>query len=245
MTADYSKLAEGYEEHRVGYSAELYAILAEHGLKPGAKILDVACGTGLASEPLAKNGAQITGVDTSEAMLEFARARLPGQTWMRGNAEELEFPGDSFDAAICAQAFHWFDRVKAMREMVRVTKRGGTVAIWWKHLMSDDPVNLLRAQVAKEMGVNDVTGGLTGGFVEFYSAPLADHALRVVPWRMALPVDRFLGVERSSRNVHDAFGANVDRYIERLGSELREKFGTNDAFMSLGYLQFLYLGKKA
>lgn len=244
MNADYSKLAEGYDANRIGYSADLYAVLAEAGFKADGKVLDIACGTGLASEPLAKAGAKITGVDSSEEMLEFARARMPEQTWQRGAAEHLEFADNTFDAVICGQAFHWLDRAKAMDEAVRVLKPGGVIAIWWKHLMSDDPVKILADRIARELGKEPVQGGLTGGFIEFYSAPLAGQALRVIPWRFASSVDRFIGSERSSRTLRNAFGGSTEAYLDRLKSALREERGSEDAMLSLGYLQFLYIGKK-
>lgn len=244
MNADYSNLAEGYDANRIGYSGDLYAVLTEAGLKSDAKILDIACGTGLASEPLAKAGAKITGIDRSEEMLDFARSRMPGQTWQRGVAEKLEFADNTFDAVICAQAFHWFDRPKAMEEAVRVTKPGGIVAIWWKHLMSDDPVKTLADRIAGEFGKQPHVGGLTGGFVEFYSAPLAGQALRVIPWRLSTSLERFAGSERSSLTLRNTFGASTDAYLKRLEGALREQYGSDGAMLSLGYLQFLYIGKK-
>ena len=52
----FDQLAAEYDEYRSGYSRSLYDILSEYGFKPGWSVLDVACGTGLASEPLAKRG---------------------------------------------------------------------------------------------------------------------------------------------------------------------------------------------
>lgn len=243
MSADYSKLAEGFEASQIGYSSDLYAVLAENGLKTTGAILDVACGTGLASEPLAKAGAKITGIDASDEMLEYARARMPGQTWQTGDAANLEFSDNAFDAAICAQAFHWFDRPAAMREMIRVVKPGGVVAVWWKHLMSDDPVKLLRDRTAKELGKEPPAAGLQGGFVEFYSSPLLDHALRVVPWRFATTVEKLIASERASGSVAAAYGADAPEYFERLASALHAQYGGAEA-VSVGYLQFVYTGKK-
>ena len=243
MNADYSKLAEGYEASQIGYSPEVYAVLAENGLNVSGAILDLACGTGLASEPLAKAGAKITGVDTSDEMLEYARARMPGQTWQRGDAANLEFADDTFDAAICAQAFHWFDRPQAMREMIRVVKPGGVLGIWWKHLMGDDPVKILRDQAARDLGKEPPSGGLQGGFIEFYSSPLLDHALRVVPWRFATTVERLVASERASGAVAAAFGSSAEAYLERLEAALQQQYGGAEA-VSVGYLQFVYTGKK-
>ena len=243
MSADYSNLAEAYDTYRIGYSADLYAALTEFGLQGGSKVLDVACGTGLASEPLIKSGARVTGLDQSGEMLEYAKRNFPQSEWLQGTAEKLPFEDAAFDAAICAQAFHWFDRAQAMNEIVRVVRPGGLVAIWWKHLMSDDPVRKMRDEVAQTLGATLPASGLTGGFLEFYRAPLSEHTLRVIPWRLSLSIERYLGSERSRRNLRDTLGQKFDVYLTALREKLTERYGSQDTMLSLGYLQFLYLGK--
>ncbi len=242
MTADYSKLAEDYDAHRIGYSLELYSLAAEYGFAMQGKILDVACGTGLASEPFAKEGAKVTCIDSSPEMLKYAEARVPNAAFVKGDAEKLPFDDKSFDAAICAQAIHWLNRDRAIAEMTRVTKSGGVIAIWWKSLMHDDPVNLMRHEVAKSLGA-DAPETAMGGFLEFYRSPLADHTLRVVPWRLAVSLERFIGYERSRKNLRDALGKKADKYFSELTARLRDVYGEGNPLISLGYLQFLYLGK--
>jgi ubiquinone/menaquinone biosynthesis C-methylase UbiE len=243
MTADYSQLAQDYDANRIGYSLELYSMAADFGLPVKGKILDVACGTGLASEPFAKEGAHLTGIDATEEMLKFAAGRVPGGTFLKGTAEKLPFEDNKFDATICAQAIHWMDRERAVAEMIRVTKPGGVLAIWWKSLMHDDPVNLMRKEVAKELGFQNPETAM-GGFLEFYRAPLAEHTLRVVPWRLAVSLERFMGYERSRKNLRDTLADKTNQYFEKLGDRLREVYGPGNPLISLGYLQFLYLGKK-
>ncbi|MDP9018940.1 MAG: class I SAM-dependent methyltransferase [Candidatus Eremiobacteraeota bacterium] len=243
MNADYAKLANDFDAGRIGYSTDLYSAITEYGFPSNGKILDLACGTGLASGPLAAAGAHITGIDTSSAMLEFARERLPGATFVEGKAEKLPFKQDEFDGAICAQAFHWLDRQKAIDELIRVVKPRGIVAIWWKQIMADDPVNMMRDEVASGLKVTVPPSGLTGGFLEFYGAPFSDHTLRVIPWRMATSLDRYIGYERSRRSLNDAFGDKVEPYIEKLTERLRGRFGPGNPLISIGYLQFLYLGR--
>ncbi|MBV8424287.1 MAG: class I SAM-dependent methyltransferase, partial [Candidatus Eremiobacteraeota bacterium] len=71
----FDQLADEYDAYRGAYSRTLYDALFEHGFKAGMEVLDVACGTGLASEPLLKRGLKVTGVDISEPMMEKGRAR--------------------------------------------------------------------------------------------------------------------------------------------------------------------------
>lgn len=71
-------------------------------------ILDLGCGTGRLSAPLAATGARVTGLDATSAMLAQARAREGGKVarWIRGDAFNLPFHAESFDAVISARFFH-------------------------------------------------------------------------------------------------------------------------------------------
>jgi ubiquinone/menaquinone biosynthesis C-methylase UbiE len=243
MTTTFDSLADAYDDGRIGYSNELYDMLVEYGLSPNAHVLDVACGTGLASRPLIENGFRVTGVDVSEPMLAKARASLPGATWIAGSAEELPFRDREFDAAISAQAFHHVDATKAIDELIRVVRPDGTIAIWWKLLIHEDPVKMIRDQVAADLGFEQPPSGLGRGFREFYAAPLTDHKLRVIPWATAMKLDTYMVYERSRKIVGDTFGTQREAYFEALEQRLREKFGSETAWLPLNYSQILYLAR--
>ena len=70
-----------------------------------------------------------------------------------------------------------------------------------------------------------------------------DHALRVVPWRFATTVEKLIASERASGSVAAAYGADAPEYFERLASALHAQYGGAEA-VSVGYLQFVYPGKK-
>lgn len=245
MSGDlWQPLAEAYAANRTGYSGELYDTIAAFGLRRGQSILDIACGTGIAAAPFAANGFPVTGVDASEAMLDKARAAIPDAKFVRGSAENLPFADAQFDVAISAQAFHWFDRAKALEELQRVLRAGGIVAIWWKHLMAQDTVGEIRREVFESLGLEPPASGLTGGFREFYgSAGLMEQTLRVLPFRSAMPLEQYMGYERSRRNARDALGDNAERYYAELQRRLNERFGNGNPSLPLAYMQYLYLAK--
>ncbi len=85
-------------------AAEVAFLLERLGLKAGARVLDVGCGTGRHSVGLAQNGCVVTGVDISAGMLEIARKRAAAAgvdiEWVEQNAADIA-RHDEFDAAIC------------------------------------------------------------------------------------------------------------------------------------------------
>ena len=106
------------------------------GLKPGDRVLDVACGTGaLTREAWARvqPGGSVTGLDINDGMLAVARGRAPQIEWHQGPAESLPFDDGVYDAVLCQFGLMFFeDRVAALREMARVLRPGGRlcVAVW-------------------------------------------------------------------------------------------------------------------
>jgi len=106
------------------------------GLKPGDRVLDVACGTGVLAREASTRiqpGGSVVGVDINDGMLAVARRKSPEIEWQRGQAESLLFDDGSFDAVVSQFGLMFFeDRVEALREMWRVLKPGGrlAVAVW-------------------------------------------------------------------------------------------------------------------
>ncbi len=239
----FDQLVTEYDAGRLGYANDVYNNLVAFGLSPRHTIVDIGCGTGLASAPLIENGYNITGVDPSEPMLAVARERYPEATWVKGSAEALPFGPASFDVAISAQAFHHADARAALTEIKRVVRPRGIVAIWWKGLMSDDPVKQLRDSIARDMGVAPLNSNWRGGFRDFYSSGFAETAVRVIPWSTIVTLSKFLQYERSRKIVRDEFGTHAPEYFERLEARLRETLGQGDPILPLAYTHFLYLAR--
>ena len=103
------------------------------GLSPGASALDVACGTGdLAIELSRRVGAdgEVIGSDFAQEMLERARAKAPTLEWEWGNALDLPYASNRFDAATVGfGARNFSDLDRGLAEMARVVKPGGRVVV--------------------------------------------------------------------------------------------------------------------
>ena len=105
-------------------------------LRPGERVLDLACGTGVvAREAVSRVGAsgRVVGLDINGGMLARARATSAVVEWCEGNAMDLQFAAGAFDVVVCQQGLQFFpDESKALREAQRVLVSGGRLAaaVW-------------------------------------------------------------------------------------------------------------------
>jgi len=128
--------AEAYDRHIGRYSPELArALIGAARVRPGERVLDVGCGPGaLTSELVTVLGSErVAAVDPSPPFVEACRGRLPGVDVQEASAEALPFPDASFDRTLSQLVVNFMsDPPAGVREMVRVTRPGGTVgsAVW-------------------------------------------------------------------------------------------------------------------
>lgn len=143
--------------------------LLEHiQLRPGYSVLDVACGTGIAARlaaPRVAPSGKVVGIDLHKGMLAVARACAAKAglaiEWQEGDASRLPFADASFDVVVCNQGLQFFpDKVGMLREMWRVTTRGGTLALGLFGAASPYTVALAEA-LAKYAGAAAAARSLT------------------------------------------------------------------------------------
>jgi ubiquinone/menaquinone biosynthesis C-methylase UbiE len=122
--------------------AEVQALAAARmsGCAEGGELLDVPCGFGRHSVPLARAGYRVTGVDRSAALLEEARRRAGGERWPKlvtADYRELPFPDASFDAAVNLYSSIGYlgdeEDVRVLAEIGRVVRPGGRLVVELMH----------------------------------------------------------------------------------------------------------------
>lgn len=151
----YSLFARGYKRHVV--------IVDKLDPQPGDRLLDIGCGLGQVLEIAASRGAVVSGVDSSPAMVERARRKVPQATIEVAPAEDIPFPDESFDLVIAVATFHhWADRDAGLAEAIRVVAPGGRLLIVEKdlanggeHGLTPNDATLLAARL-DESGFEDV-----------------------------------------------------------------------------------------
>jgi SAM-dependent methyltransferase len=161
--------------------------------------------------------ARVIGIDPNSDMLRAAREAAGGIEFRTGAGERTGLPHASVDLVVCAQSFHWFAPVEALREFQRILKPGGRVALMWN--VRDDEhdaftkaySDIARRSQAEARAQGFETHDLRsadptlGGF-------FGNARLQVFPNPHRLTLDGLLGRARSAS------------YFPRPGNPLREEF---------------------
>ena len=165
--------ADSYERARPDYPAEAVAAIGDLlDLGPGRVLLELGAGTGKLTRQLVPFGARMLALEPVEAMRARLAAAVPGAELVNGAAESIPLPGASVDAVVVAQAFHWFDVIRALSEIHRVLRPGGSLVLVW---------NLRDESVAWVAALRDLIDASVGS-----EAPAWQHGWRDAVDRCAL-----------------------------------------------------------
>jgi len=129
---DFGRTSEDYAKFRDIYPASFYEALRGFGFGlPGQHVLDLGTGTGVLPRAMAHGGARFTGADISPEQIEMARQLSQGMDidYLVCPAEEIDFPPETFDAAMACQCFWYFDRAALLPKLHRILKPGGRFAV--------------------------------------------------------------------------------------------------------------------
>jgi ubiquinone/menaquinone biosynthesis C-methylase UbiE len=124
--------AAAYAKYRPDYPRELLVwALAPVRDAPGLRVLDVGAGTGKLTGGLLALDVDVVAVEPDAAMLAQLTSRFPNVEAMIGAAEDIPLPDDSVHAVFAGQALHWFDLDRALPEIRRVLRPGGSLTAVW------------------------------------------------------------------------------------------------------------------
>lgn len=138
-------------------------------IRPGQRVLDVACGTGVLAREVADRvgpSGEVIGLDINEGMLAVARRKAPTITWQHGQAEALPFEANSFDAVASQFGLMFFeDRHGALQEMMRVLRSGGRLAVAVWGALDQSPGYAAMVDLLRRLFGDDVARALRAPFV--------------------------------------------------------------------------------
>ena len=119
-----------YARSRPGPPTDLFPLLAQlcDKERPGL-VVDLGCGTGLSTVPWSGRARQVVGIESNPFMLRRAR-RAPGVEYRLTSAHATGLPAGSADIVTCSQSFHWMPPKDTTREIARILRRGGLLAVY-------------------------------------------------------------------------------------------------------------------
>jgi SAM-dependent methyltransferase len=131
----FGSVAELYDTYRPGPPPALADVI---GRLDGLDVLDIAAGTGIVTRFLVSLGATLSAVEPDDDMRAVLERRSPTVRVLRGVAESLPFPDESFDVVVTSSAWHWFSQPAAVNEIARVLRDGGRLFVLSNGFDRDD-----------------------------------------------------------------------------------------------------------
>ncbi|MDT5153884.1 MAG: hypothetical protein QOI01_5617 [Mycobacterium sp.] len=128
QSLSFGQEAAAYERGRPSYPPDAIDWLLQ---KDARNVLDLGAGTGKLTVRLVERGLDVIAVDPIPEMLEVLSRSLPDTPALLGSAEDIPLPDDSVDSVLVAQAWHWFDPARAIKEVARVLRPGGRLGLVW------------------------------------------------------------------------------------------------------------------
>ena len=129
----FEQVPELYDRARPSYPSAVFDdIVALAGLRRGARLLEIGCGTGVATRRLAERGLEVVCVELGARLAEVARRNLAGHENVEiVNAvfERWEPREADFDAVVAFTAFHWIDPDARYAKTARLLREGGALAV--------------------------------------------------------------------------------------------------------------------
>jgi SAM-dependent methyltransferase len=152
--ATFDTVAEGYEAARPVAAAEVFDDLVEHArLKPGARLLEIGCGSGQATLPLAERGFAIVAVELGANLAELAQHKLaafPDVEIVTASFEEWDPSGEVFDAVVSFNAFHWIDPDVRFTKTASVLRPGGSLGVFGSAFVVHDGADATWLEVVED-----------------------------------------------------------------------------------------------
>jgi SAM-dependent methyltransferase len=207
-----------YARYRPPYPEAVWdRLLSEAQLGSTSLILDLGCGPGTATLPLARRVRQVTAIDAEQEMLDegqrtAAAAGIGNVRWVHSAAETFQGDADAYDAAVIASAFHWIDRTTVTAKCHDLLVPGGLLAVVANptplmQLRRHEGVGAAIAEVQRRWFGDDFfplhTEALTSPDDVLRASPFSSVEVLTVPCTQQWEVDRFIGFLRSTSSRPD------------------------------------------
>lgn len=133
LRAGFDRAAEDYQRTRPVCPPQLFDDLLDRaGLAAGDRVLEIGCGTGQATVPMAERGLAVTAVELGADLAAIARRRLaafPAAEVVTSSLEDWQAPDGSFDAVVAVSSLHWIDPQLRYSRPHALLRSGGALAV--------------------------------------------------------------------------------------------------------------------
>lgn len=229
-----------YQRGRPRYPDAIFELLTERcGLRPGARVLEIGAGTGLATGPLLAAGAHVVAVEPGDrlaAILAADHACERLEIFVE-DFEAADLPG-RFDLAVAATALHWLDPVTSTAKIAGLVRPGGWLAAWWNEFgdaKRPTPFRDRLDEVYYDLMPADFTGyrdsrshvldtdrwrrQLTAG------GYFGDVSVEIIEWNQILTAQSARDQWSTFPNIAELAPPNREEFLTRLGSLIDELGG--------------------
>ena len=231
----FGRTAREYELGRPEWPVEfLDQVVAKLGMGPEAAVLDLGAGTGKLTRALVPRFARVIAVEPDDAMRAVLEEVVPGAESLPGSAEAIPLADGEVDAIFTGEAFHWFATTETLRELARVLRPRGRLAILWNIFQDETPplspeAKALLDDAFERGGVPGLAKVLSGRWREAFSGSSFEE-LREEEYEYELDVDRetfvarMLSVSSIAVQPEEDRTAFAERLREFLPAETRQRF---------------------
>jgi SAM-dependent methyltransferase len=219
----FGSIAEGYDRFRPGppEAAVLWAIRPE-----AVDVLELGAGTGALTRQLVGRHAHVRAVEPDARMCAVLNERVPSAEVVAGQAERIPADDASFDAVIGASMWHWVDETRALAEVARVLRPGGSFSLLWSG--TDRSVGWIRSLWAGGSQLNeaevDQTDTRRRGRHVIHLGPddaFAEPEHQVIRWTRPMTKEDLVGMAGTYSDVitlpvpeRDGYLTSVARFLD-------------------------------
>jgi len=254
--ASFDEHATSYDSVRPSYPDAVFDGVAELArLRRGARIVEIGCGTGQATVPLARRGYRITCVELGGELAAIARrnvAAFPHVGVVNASFESWEPPRSDFDAVVSFSAFDWVDPEVGYRKSAALLRPGGALAIVTNRPVLPDGGDPFLAEVRADyvaVGADlNATSAPHPDEVEDRRTVLeatglfADVEVRRLLWELTFDADGYAALI-STYSAHRALGDDVrERLLDRIRARIDAR---PQRRVRISYLALLGVGRTA
>ncbi len=231
-----------YDRFRPTYpDAVIDDVISLSNLGPGSRLLEIGCGTGQATLPLAKRGYRLDCVDPGKNLLAMAQEKCRG--WPRvsftgARFEQAVLRSRSYDLVFSAQAFHWIEPMVRLRKAARLLDDDGSLALVYNYpgAPKDDVLERLSSLIQRESGgllsawnyEDEVEGWIEeiDGCGLFRNISVSRHS-----WHQHYSAEEYAGLFRTysdflslPRALQNRVSRCIRRFISRYGGSVRRSY---------------------